>query len=192
MIGYASDEAGDPPPDVAAKSANGDLANAPCKQTHAAFEAAYPPFTTDEEARSVVRRVNRDGGLGWSTWTWARLQSTKGARPAFVYFFDVRTASQANGAPHGSEYPYVFGNFVPGATEHDRGLSTLLRKYLVNFAATGDPNGAGLPEWRSFDGRSNQALVIDRAPSSRELPGLAGIKAFDAFYECLVHENPAR
>lgn len=192
LIGYTSDEAGDPPPSVTAASANEEFAQAPCKSTHAAFEAAYPAFTTDEAARSVIRRVNRDSGLGWSTWTWARLQETRGNDPAYVYFFDLHGADQRHGAPHASEYPYVFGNFPAGASEEDRAISKLLRRYLINFATAGNPNGPGLPEWKKFDAKSNQALVIDRVPGSRELPGLAGIEAFDAFYECLVQEVAAR
>ena len=192
LIGYNSDEAGDPGPEVTAASANADLDKAPCKHTHAAFEAAYPAFKTDEEARAVVRRVNRDANLGWSTWEWARLQSTKGRRPAYAYFFDVHGADKPHGAPHATEYPYVFGNFWFKPTEKDRTISKLLRGYLINFATNGDPNGPGLPEWKKFDERSNRAFVMDDKPSSREWPSLAGIKAFDAFYECVVAEEKAQ
>lgn len=192
LIGYNSDEAGDPGPKVTFASANADLDKAPCKPTHAAFEAAYPAFTTDEGARTVVRKVNRDANLGWSTWEWARLQSAKGRSPVYAYFFDVHGADKPHGAPHATEYPYVFGNFWFNPTEKDRAVSNLLRRYLINFATNGDPNGPGLPEWKKFDESSNRAFVIDDKPSSREWPSLAGIKAFDAFYECVVEEEKAQ
>jgi para-nitrobenzyl esterase len=184
LIGYTSDEAGDPPLTVTAASATADLENAPCKPTHAAFEAAYPPFETDAEARAVVRRVNRDGGLGWSTWTWARLQAARGRHAAYVYFFDMHADDRPHGAPHATEYPYLFGNLPATASEQDREASRLLRAYVANFAKTGDPNAPGLPGWPKFDEKSNRVFVFDSKPGAREWPSLAGIKAFDAFYSC--------
>ena len=32
--------------------------------------------------------------------------------------------------------------------------------YWTNFAKTGDPNGAGLPEWPAFSLASQQTLVV--------------------------------
>jgi para-nitrobenzyl esterase len=192
LIGYTSDEAGEPPPEVTAVSARADLDKAPCKQTHAAFEAAYPAFTSDAEARALVRKVNRDAGLGWSTWTWARLQTTQGRHPAYVYFFDVHPADKPHGAPHATEYPYVFGNFWFEATQNDRAISKQLRSYLINFATKGDPNGPALTEWKKFDERANQTFVFDSASSSRAWPSLAGVKAFDSFFECAVREDAAQ
>jgi hypothetical protein len=34
-----------------------------------------------------------------------------------------------------------------------------------------------LPEWKAFDERTQQALVIDGSPSSRTLPTLEGVQA---------------
>lgn len=58
------------------------------------------------------------------------------------------------GAYHGSEIPFVFGHIdttTGNYNDTDAALSSTIMNYWVNFAATGDPNGAGLLAWPSYD-----------------------------------------
>ncbi|WP_230456848.1 carboxylesterase family protein [Bifidobacterium adolescentis] len=54
------------------------------------------------------------------------------------------------GAFHSSDLWFSFGT-LPASWRPFRGwhydLSHAMNRYWVNFAATGDPNGSGLPEW---------------------------------------------
>lgn len=74
------------------------------------------------------------------------------------------------GAAHGLELYYIFqamDRLGPGyrPTESDRRLERIMLDYWTQFAATGDPNGGGLPPWtRFYPSRGN---YLDLSPTPR-------------------------
>jgi para-nitrobenzyl esterase len=186
LIGYTSDEAGEPPPEVTLASVDADLKKTPCKHTHEKILAAYPEPTDDAHVRALVRQVNRDRNNGWSIWTWSRLQTQRGQGAAYVYFFDVHGPDRPYGAPHATEYPHVFGNFPQTPSATDTEASRLMRGYLINFAASGNPNGPGLPPWEKYDPTTQRVMVFDKQSSSRDWPNLAAIEAYTPFLRCIA------
>ncbi|MEJ2247531.1 MAG: carboxylesterase family protein [Acidobacteriota bacterium] len=149
---------------------------------------AYP-HATDAEAMQSARDIMRDSTFAWPTWAWASLQSRNGKNRAFVYYFDHRAPNSPEGANHGAEISYVFGNLAtmgvlgPGSdTPEDEALSEMIRSYWFNFARTGDPNGEGLPEWPAFDEKGQTVLYIDTETGARKHPDLDKIRAFDAYF----------
>jgi para-nitrobenzyl esterase len=193
LVGFTSDEEGDPPAQTSVDSMKTEIERWPCNdpQTQAAIAAAYP-HATDAQTRTAIRYLHRDFGVAWPTWTWARLQTTQGHNPAYVYVFDVHDREHPFGAPHASEYPYVFGNFPKPPAARDEATSALIRKYWINFATHGNPNGPGLPVWKTFDERSQAAMVFDDSPDSRRLPNFAGLQALDAILRCANTSDSSR
>jgi len=106
---------------------------------------------------------------------WARRALELGRRPLYVYFMDrIQPPREQRGyshgappfgasTPHGTEVAYLFGTLpVRGLahTELDYALSAQMAWDWVNFATTGDPNGAGLPEWPTYTEPKRLSLHI--------------------------------
>jgi para-nitrobenzyl esterase len=67
------------------------------------------------------------------------------------------------GAFHSGELPYFFLNekmLDRPWTQEDLALGTTVSSYLKNFAATGDPNGAGLPPWPKVDAKVPKTMEL--------------------------------
>ena len=82
------------------------------------------------------------------------------------------------GTPHGGEIAFVFGTLgaggfgppPPPATDEDRAVSKMAQGYWVNFARTGDPNGAGLPTWPRYDPGKNLIFEFHPDGSAGAIP----------------------
>ncbi len=105
--------------------------------------------------------------------------------PAWVYSFN-RAAPGSDpvkvGAFHCAELAYVFGtqNTIDRPWEAtDRQLSDVMSSYWVRFAATGNPNGPGLPEWPAYNEQSRH--VEEFGPRVSVGPGLKAAPLFEAY-----------
>jgi carboxylesterase type B len=119
----------------------------------------------------------------------AEYQREQGAN-AYVYWFTQSSPAPEGNAPsqpvHASEVKYVFDNLgelplfpdssdaaLAALSADDRRVADLLASYWGNFAASGKPNGRGLPEWRVHTGRGSvRAAILDSDPASEVLPPL--------------------
>lgn len=82
--------------------------------------------------------------------------------PAYLYRFRIEPNSFVLepylGTFHASEIPFMFGNYnvltflYTDSFAYDRALqlSRTMQGYWTRFAATGDPNGPGLPQWPAY------------------------------------------
>ena len=154
---------------------------------------AANPHASDADAATATKNIARDSLFGWSTWTWARLQSSKGKGAAYVYYFDQRTPQTPAGAPHAAELGYVFRTLDARGGQprpEDLAMSELVSSYWTNFAKTGDPNGAGLPKWPAFTESAQQAMVFDTMSSARPMPNLPQLEALDSYYAWRRSQSP--
>jgi para-nitrobenzyl esterase len=109
-------------------------------------------------ARAVARRAAAHG-LPVYRYLWAHTYESGSVR--------------AKGAGHYMDVPFQFHNlattslvssgFVPSAAE--LALSDTMIGYWTRLAASGDPNGAGAPDWPLYVAAADNVLTLDDVPS---------------------------
>ena len=141
----------------------------------AAFLKVYPG-ETDAEAKRSAQDVAGDQFIAYSTWKWIEMHQATAGSPIYRYEFDQAPpaadgSAGEGGAYHSAEIEFVFNVLsskpLPWKPE-DRKLSDLMSTYWSNFAKTGDPNGAGLPQWPAFRKSDGYQVMHLRTDSGSE------------------------
>ena len=84
---------------------------------------------------------------------WARERSKTAKTEVYEYLWDHALPgpdAERFGAFHTSEVPYVLNTLSMSDrpfTDADRKIADMMSSYWANFAASGNPNGKGLPLW---------------------------------------------
>ena len=127
---------------------------------------ALYPNTGTQGLDSGISRMLTEVGFASTARLAARMMEASTDSPAYLYQF-TRESLVLNslGAFHSLEIPYVMGNLdlftsLGMITPTDRRLSETMMGYWARFAATGDPNGGGAPEWPRYDAASDQHLEL--------------------------------
>ena len=118
--------------------------------------------------------------------TWARNNTANGKAPAFLYFFTrVPPGAPKLGAYHASEIAYVFGNLGTRRPweDADRKLSDTMSSYWANFAATGNPNGKGLPKWPVYSAAADESMIFGDTVAVQPNINKVTLDFFDRFNE---------
>jgi para-nitrobenzyl esterase len=94
-----------------------------------------------------------------------RLHARTSGKPTWRYYY-TRPRPGQEGAGHSVEIEYAMGNLagnkVYAWTDDDRTLSAQMQDYFANFIKTGNPNGAGLPEWpQASAGKGSRLMKLD-------------------------------
>jgi len=133
------------------------------KENMAGFDVVYPSTTREETVRSQIQLAS-DTGFGHNMYVWSQLQKQYGNRPVYLYYYCHVPPLSQFGAHHSSELPYFFHNLhcrEKPYSQTDYKLEEQFSSYIVNFVKTGDPNGEGLPLWKTFADDETQIMRLD-------------------------------
>jgi para-nitrobenzyl esterase len=85
--------------------------------------------------------------------------------PAWEFRFSYVAESMRKewpGAPHATDVPFVFdtarAHYGAPLTEADEKVAQEMNTYWANFVKSGNPNGAGLPEWPAYHSTSDMLM----------------------------------
>ncbi len=140
--------------------------------------------------------------LDYSTWKWGNMHKLTGGQPVYRYRYchprpdmvlkdkvaglaggvqektaDTPAAPRALGAVHSADIEYAMGtlptNRVYDWQPEDYTISDIFSNYYVNFVKTGNPNGLGLIDWPTTNGKAiAPVLQIDANTFVKEDPNM--------------------
>jgi len=132
------------------------------------------PATSDPEAVLSAQALAGDDFIASATWKWIDMQRKTGNSPVFEYHFEQVPAVKPGamvgpipasemGSKHACEIEYVFQTLksqegVPW-TEDDFKVSDAMSSYWTNFIKSGNPNANGLPDWPTYDSKSQFTVM---------------------------------
>ena len=84
----------------------------------------------------------------------------------YLFAYQSTAIDGALTATHCAEIPYVFYNVARAASATDMTpeavkLGEILSSAWINFARTGNPNGAGVPEWPNYTTAKKATMIFD-------------------------------
>lgn len=128
------------------------------------FLRLYPAHD-DEQAAIQSDAAARDNSRV-STWLWGKLWTKGDDKPVYTYFWTHAPPGPGHdmrGAFHGSEIYYAFDSLDAVDrpwTDEDRRIASTMSSYWANIIKTGNPNGAGLPQWPRFNPRTPNVMEL--------------------------------
>ena len=131
--------------------------------------------SNDDEALVSAEALSADDFIAFSTWKWMDLQVKTGKSPVYQYHFEQipktkpgamigSLPASAAGARHAGELEYVFQTLKLAHPElpwddADFKVSDAMATYWTNFIKTGNPNGAGVPNWPAYHSGAGYSIM---------------------------------
>jgi para-nitrobenzyl esterase len=108
--------------------------------------------------------------------------------PVYLYHFAHPTPGAMGkmlGAHHGAEIAYVLDNLQLARSHSsvDEQIRDTLVSYWIQFAATGNPNRAGLPDWPAYDPAGDRCLLVQETITTAQGLRKARLDAIDGLMD---------
>jgi para-nitrobenzyl esterase len=141
------------------------------------------PAASDADVPMQHLQLQSDS-FAYGAWSMAT-SMTRARQPAYLYVFTWQESGKRAelGAYHGEELAFLDDSFPGnwGASQGDEAFGSMVRRYWYQFAKTGNPNAAGLPDWPTYNSSVDHALhlgqSIQLSPTSSKFAVLQEINA---------------
>lgn len=153
----------------------------------------YYPARDDSAVRKALADLYGDMAFVAPTRRLSRWIAQAGGRVYLYHFNRVPPTllGERFGSYHAAEIPYVFRTFGlnlpsdrrPETPAWDRDLSDRMMGAWLRFAATGDPNGGGLPAWSAYDPAKDEVMVFGNRVGMQEALRKTVCDLFDLWAE---------
>ncbi len=121
----------------------------------------YPVGSEDEIRKAVVQQIT-DAWFVQPTRRYLRDMQRQGNMTWMYHFTRTSPSWPVLGAAHAAEIGYVFNTLEDDQLKDgDRKIANAMIQYWTQFAKTGNPNVAGLPQWPAYETDTDQHLVLD-------------------------------
>jgi para-nitrobenzyl esterase len=151
------------------------------------------PATTESAATAAMSAIIGDVMFVESARLISRRISQHQPR-TFAYLFTRRVGGDSLPATHSEELPFVFASLEqPSFVKHpppvpaDLQLSSAMLRAWTRFAATGDPNGPGLPHWPRYDRVTEPHLEFGTPIRTGQAYRKAQVDAVEPFFSGAGH-----
>lgn len=90
----------------------------------------------------------------------------EGGAPAYLYLFTWKPESNALGASHGMELPFMLHNVslqreMTGASKAAYKFEKVVSSIWLSFIKTGNPNTKGVPAWEPYNENTGVTMILD-------------------------------
>ncbi len=142
----------------------------------ATYRKQYP----QEELRGILLLALADDRYRMDSIKIAERRVQQGGAPTYMYRFDWETPVWDGllRASHALEIPFAFDNaqlchaFTGGGPDAVA-LAAVMSETWIQFARTGNPNNAVLPEWKAYDEKNRATMTFNDVSALQNDPGKA-------------------
>ena len=154
--------------------------------------AAYPA-ASDADVPAAFLRLQTEF-FGFGAYSMARATARAGQK-AYLYHFNFVGPGDytRQGAFHTEELFFLADAFPadwPRSRDEEK-LGEAMRRYWVEFAKTGNPNGKPNPPWPPYDLQFEQCMGFGREVKLKAIPGLERLVALEKIMKKVVAEAAA-